>query len=152
MSWQLAQINLARLLYPEGDPRVAGFFVALDEVNALAEASDGFVWRLQDEAGNATGIRVAPDPLLIVNLSVWRDRDSLAAFAYRSDHAKVLARRGEWFAPHEGASLALWWVEAGHRPSPAEGMARLRYLERHGPGRHAFTFRKFFAVPERLAS
>lgn len=147
MSFELAQINVARLLHPEGDARVAGFFAALDEINALAEASDGFVWRLQDEAGNATAIRVDPDPLLIVNISVWRDRESLMAFAYRSNHAQFLARRREWFAPHASAGLALWWVEAGHRPRPEEAMARLRFLGNHGPSNNAFTFRHSFAPP-----
>ena len=55
--WHLAQMNIGTMVGPKGDPRVQPFFDALDEINALAEASPGFVWRLTDEYGqNATGI------------------------------------------------------------------------------------------------
>ena len=53
----LAQINVGRLLHPLDDPRMADFVDNLDKINALAEASDGFVWRLKDETGNATSHR-----------------------------------------------------------------------------------------------
>ena len=138
---RLAQINVARLLHPEGDERVAEFFANLDRINALAEASDGFVWRLVDEeSGNATGIAVSPDPQLIVNMSLWRDLDALKAFAYRSDHAGIMAKRREWFSPPEEAHLALWWHEGEDVPRVEEGMARLNYLRKHGPTGKAFTF------------
>jgi hypothetical protein len=54
--WQLAQINIGRLLAPQGDPRVQPFFDALDRINALADGAEGFVWRLQTESGNATDV------------------------------------------------------------------------------------------------
>ena len=91
--WHLAQINIGRLAAPKGDPRVAGFFDNLDRINALAERSPGFVWRLQDEAGNATGIEYAPDPLLMLNMSVWTDADALFDYVYRTAHTPVMARR-----------------------------------------------------------
>ncbi|GAP28017.1 hypothetical protein NSK11_contig00026-0013 [Nocardia seriolae] len=43
----LAQLNIGRLVAAEGDPRVADFYAALDEINALAEtspASSGAWW------------------------------------------------------------------------------------------------------------
>jgi hypothetical protein len=148
--WHLAQINVGRLVAPEGDPRVAPFFAALDRVNALAEASDGFVWRLQDESGNATGIRFSPDPLLAVNMSVWRDAESLFEFVYRSAHTPVMARRRDYFDRFEGAYQALWWVPADTVPTVHDGLARLWLLERHGPCPQAFTFKVQFPRPDQV--
>ena len=146
--WELAQINIARLLQPEGHPQVAEFFERLDEVNALAEESDGFVWRLmEEEGGNATGLQVSPDPHLIVNMSVWRDADALFAFTYRSAHTPVMAKRRQWFARGEGAYQALWWVEAGHRPTIAEGLSKLWLIDRYGPTPQAFGFKSRFPAP-----
>src|SRR5437764_14253159 len=99
--WHLAQINVGNLVAPPGDPSVQPFFDALDRVNALAEAAPGFVWRLQGEGGNATGIQVSPDPLFILNMSVWTDADSLFAFVYRSAHTPVMARRRDYFGRFE---------------------------------------------------
>jgi hypothetical protein len=114
--WHLAQINVGRLVAPQGDPRVAPFFDALARVNALAERSPGFVWRLQSETGNATDIQTTADPLFIMNMSVWRDAEALFDFVYRSGHTPEMARRREYFERFEGAYQALWWVPAGHVP------------------------------------
>ena len=146
-SWQLAQINVGRLLAPSGDPRVASFFEALDRINDLAEKSPGFVWRLQEDSGNATGIHPTADPLFIVNMSVWSDAEALFGFVYRSAHAPEMARRREYFERFEGAYQALWWVEAGHRPSVDEGLSRLWRLDRYGPTPEAFTFKSRFPLP-----
>lgn len=145
--WHIAQINIGKLLAPESDPRVRPFFEALDRINAIADAFDGFVWRLQSESGNATDISVAPDPLLIVNMSVWRDAESLFAFVYRSGHTPEMARRREYFHRSPGAYQALWWVPAGHRPSIEEGLSRLWMLDRYGPSPQAFTFKARFPRP-----
>jgi Domain of unknown function (DUF3291) len=146
--WHLAQINVGRLVAPPGDPRVAPFFAALDRVNAIADDSPGFIWRLQDESGNATGIRTTPDPLFAINMSVWTDADALFAFVYRSAHAPEMARRREYFDRFEGAYQALWWLPAGHIPSIDEGLARLWRLDRYGPTEHAFTFKARFPAPD----
>ena len=69
--YHLAQINIARMVAPIGDPRLADFVEQLDAVNQLAEQSPGFIWRLQTGDGNATDIRVAPDPYILANMSVW---------------------------------------------------------------------------------
>ena len=146
--WQLAQINVGTLQRPEGDPKVHDFFANLERINALAEASDGFVWRfVGEEGGNATDIRPAPDNLFIVNMSVWRDADALFAFVYRSAHTPIMARRREFFQRPQGAFQALWWVETGHRPSVDEGLAKLWLLERYGPSPLAFGFKSQFPVP-----
>jgi Domain of unknown function (DUF3291) len=146
--WHLAQINVGRLVAPPGDARVAPFFEALDRVNAISDASSGFIWRLQDESGNATSIRPTPDPLFAINMSVWTDADALFAFVYRSAHAPEMARRREYFDRFEGAYQALWWLPAGHIPSIDEGLARLWQLDRYGPTEHAFTFKARFPVPD----
>jgi hypothetical protein len=146
--WQLAQINVGRLVAPAEDPAVAEFMDALGQVNAMAEASPGFVWRLQDDEGTgATGIRPAPDQQFIVNMSVWTDSDGLFDFVYRSGHTPYMARRRAWFDRFEGAYQALWWVKAGHRPTVAEGLSRLWLLDRYGPCPQAFTFKVRFPAP-----
>jgi hypothetical protein len=146
-SWQLAQINVGRFVAPPGDPRVKPFMDALDRINAIADATPGFIWRLQDESGNATAIRPSPDPLFAVNMSVWADADALFAFVYRSAHTPVMARRREYFERFEGAYQALWWIPAGHIPSIDEGLAALWRLDRYGPSPHAFTFKARFPAP-----
>lgn len=140
----LAQLNVARLLAPLDDPRIADFVGALDRINALAEASPGFVWRLQSDSGNATDIRVEQDPLLIVNLTVWESVEALFEFTYRTGHNKILAHRRDWFERMEAEHLVLWWVPAGHRPNLAGAMACLDRLRRDGPTPAAFTFKQRF--------
>lgn len=138
----VAQINVARFRAAKDNPVNADFMAALDHVNAMAEASDGFVWRLVGDGNDATDLEAIPgDPDFIVNMSVWRDVAALEQFAYRQqDHRAVLARRKEWFDPIE-PSFALWWVDAGHIPTLAEGTARLAQLGSEGPGDEVFTFR-----------
>lgn len=145
--WHLAQINIGRLTAPPGDPRVQPFFDALDRINALADASPGFVWRLKGEGNSATDLQPTPDPLVIPNMSVWTDADALFAFVYRSAHTPEMARRREYFERFEGAYQALWWIEAGSIPTVEDGLSRLWMLDRFGPSAHAFTFKARFPAP-----
>jgi hypothetical protein len=145
--WHLAQVNIGRLVAPEGDPRVQPFFDALDRVNALAEASPGFVWRLTGEGNNASDLRPTPDPLLAVNMSVWTDADALFAFVYRSAHTPVMARRRDYFERFDGAFQAMWWIPAGEIPTVSDAFSRLWMLDRYGPTPHAFTFKARFPAP-----
>lgn len=124
-----------------------GFYSQLDEINALAERSPGFVWRLKSDAGNATDIQVTDNPLLIVNLSVWDSIDALFEFAYRSDHRRVFADRRQWFEKPDGRYQVLWWVEEGHEPSTDEAMSKLELLRETGPSAAAFTFQSRFDPP-----
>lgn len=141
---ELAQLNIARLKAPLDSPELADFVANLDRINRLAEGSPGYVWRLMDESGNATGIRhFGPD--YIVNLSVWRDAESLHAFAFQSEHVQIMRRRREWFERMAEAYLVLWWIPAGHRPDVAEAARRLDHLRRNGPTPEAFTFREVLA-------
>jgi hypothetical protein len=148
MTHQLAQINVARCRSPLDSPVMRDFVELLDAVNALADATPGFVWRLKSEKGNATDIRAFPDPLIIVNMSVWEGVGALQEYVYRSSHAHVLRRRRDWFEELDGPGLALWWIPGGHVPSVEEGKARLETLGRNGPSPEAFTFRQPFPPPQ----
>ncbi|HEY1447970.1 MAG TPA: DUF3291 domain-containing protein [Caulobacteraceae bacterium] len=146
-SFHLAEINIARLKAPIDHPSIADFVAALEPVNALADASRGFVWRLIGEAGDATNIRAFDDPDMLINMSVWEDLDALAGFVYRQPlHRAIMRQRNEFFTRPD-VFMALWWVPAGHRPSIAEGLARLETLRRDGPTSVAFTFREPHPAP-----
>lgn len=146
--YHLAQLNIARFKYTPTEPGLADFMAALDPINSLADASPGFVWRLQDEAGNATSIHAFDDPLLLVNMSVWEDVDSLHTFVYKSNHTGIMRRRAEWAHRMDEAYMVLWWVPEGHIPSLEEAKAKLDLLRREGPTPHAFTFRDRFEPPD----
>ncbi len=139
MTYRLAQLNIGKLIAPIGDPRVAEFVDALDSINALGEASPGFVWRLKDDAGNATSIRAFDDPDIIPNLTVWTSVAELKAFAYRSAHVAFFKRRAEWFTPGDSATV-LWWVCDGEVPTMAEARRRVEFLAANGPSPYAFGF------------
>lgn len=142
---ELAQLNIARARAPLDEPVMDGFVSRLAEINALGEASPGFVWRLTDASGgDATAIRAYDDPLIIVNLTVWAGIDELVAFAYRTRHVELFRARRDWFVPLGGPSLVLWWVPAGHRPTIAEARERLDHLAAHGPTAHAFSLKSRF--------
>jgi len=144
MQFHLAQLNVARAKAPMDSPVMAGFANALDEVNALADQSPGFVWRLKEASGNATAVRAYDDPLMLVNLSVWETPEALRTYVYRSMHRQFFARREEWFEKLEGAHLALWWIPVGSIPGVIEAKARLEYLSSHGESPRAFTFVRRF--------
>jgi hypothetical protein len=143
--WQLAQVNIGRAVAPVDSDQLRGFVEQLDPVNALADAAPGFVWRLQTEAGNATALRIFGDDGLIMNMSVWRSLDELAAFVFGREHAQVMGRRREWFIRLREAYTALWWVPTGTIPTVADAELRLVALREHGPTPFAFTFGQPFA-------
>jgi len=145
--FELAQLNIAHLKAPIDSPLLADFVANLDRINALADASDGFRWRLMTDDGNATSLRPFGDDV-IVNMSVWRDLDALQKYVYNSAHVEILKRRREWFAHAPQANAVLWWIPSGHRPSVSEATGRLEQLRRHGPSSTAFTFGKIFQAPD----
>ncbi|MDH1557760.1 DUF3291 domain-containing protein [Pseudomonas chengduensis] len=145
-AYHLAQLNIAWMKTPLESPEMADFVANLERINALAEGSPGYVWRLQDEAGDATAIRPFGDEVL-VNMSVWQDVQSLSDYVYKSAHTEMLKRRREWFERVEQAHQVLWWVPAGHRPSVVEAVERLAHLREYGATAQAFTFRHAFAAP-----
>ena len=143
----LAQVNIATLRAPLDGPELAGFVAQLEPVNALADRSPGFVWRLQTEDGDATAIRPYEDDRVMVNLSVWASFEALRTFVYATRHLEVMRHRRQWFSRMADPYLALWWVPAGAIPTVAEAKERLELLTRQGPTADAFTFRVPFPEP-----
>ena len=147
----LAQLNVGRLRAPMDDPRIDDFRNNLEPVNALAEASPGYVWRLQDESGDATSIKAFDDDLMILNLTVWESIEALADFVFRTGHVEFLRRRREWFEAPSQPITCLWWIPEGTIPTVPDAIARLDHLRAHGPTPTAFTFRTRFG-PDSEAS
>jgi hypothetical protein len=146
--FQLAQINIARLLEPIDSPLLADFVADLDRINGIAEQSTGFVWRLKDEnSNNATSINPFNDDSIIVNISVWESAEALKQFVYKSGHIEVYLKRAKWFERMDKAHMALWWVKKGKMPTAEESRDRLIYLQTYGETAHAFSFRHIFEPP-----
>ncbi len=154
MEYVLAQVNIGRLVAPLDSQRLAGFVTRLDAVNAVADASPGFIWRLQTDEGNATALRAfesdsgGADGGILINMSVWESVEALAAYVYGSAHLAVLRRRREWFERMRDAYTALWWIPRGHIPDIPQAEERVRLLRAHGPTPYAFTLRVHFPPPD----
>lgn len=145
--YELAQLNIAILRAPLDSPPLADFVANLDRINAVAEQSPGFVWRLETDDGDATALRPLGENAL-VNMSVWKDVAALRSYVYRSAHVEVMARRKEWFEHMAQAYFVLWWVKQGHRPTISEAISRLELLRTAGPTAEAFTFRQAYLPPD----
>ena len=146
-NYELAQLNVALMREPLESPGMADFVANLVRINALAEASPGYVWRLQTEDGDATALRPLGENTL-VNISVWKDVESLNKYVYSSAHVEIMRRRKEWFERMREAFVVLWWVRKGHRPTTDEAIGKLELLRANGPTREAFTFRQAFPAPD----
>lgn len=140
----LAELNIARPLFALDDPRIADFMNALDRVNAIAERSDGFVWRLKGDGNDATDLTMpgeggaVGEGGAIVNMSVWRDVDSLQRFVWTTIHRRFFDRKPEWFAAGEQRDMVMWFVPEGHVPTLGEAAERLALLRRDGSTDRAF--------------
>ena len=145
-AYRLAHLNVARMRAPLDSPVMAGFVAQLDAMNAIADAAPGFVWRMLEEDPDDPAL-IALGPLMLVNLSVWRDAPSLRNYVYRSAHAGVLKERGRWFLPQERATTVLWWVAEDHIPTLDEATARLAALRATGASAHAFDFGQLQSAP-----
>lgn len=137
----LAQINIGEIIAPVDDPLIADFNNNLDKINALAESSPGFIWRLKDDNNNATSFNPYGDERVIVNISVWESAQALRDFAYHSEHVQFLKRRKEWFLPMDKPHMTLWWTNLDHLPDANEGKERLDHLWAKGPSTYSFDFR-----------
>jgi len=138
----LAQLNIAKMLAPLDSPAMADFVARLELVNAMADEAPGFVWRLKDGGAGATSIRMFDDDSLLVNLSVWRDPESLINFVYKQrDHAEALHMRREWFEFPNDAKVVCWKVPEGHEPSLAEAEEKLMLLREIGSTEAAFSLK-----------
>jgi len=147
MNWQLAQLNIARRRFALDGVEMKDFVDGLDPVNALADQSDGFIWRLQTDAGDATELSIYGDPELIVNITVWESLDALLSFVRSAGHLAIMKRRREWFERMEAPHLVLWWVPTGHQPTIEEAEQRLDHLREHGSTAQAFSARDDHPAP-----
>src|SRR5437879_10786420 len=147
VAYQLAQINIGRLVAPIDDPKIAEFVAQLDPINALADQAPGFVWRLQSGSGNATDIPYNDDPSIMVNMSVWQSLEALRNYAYKSEHMEVLRDRAKWFVKMDKPIYCLWWIPAGDIPSVADGRERLEHYQEHGATPYSFWFSQEFPQP-----
>lgn len=134
----LAQLNVGRAVDALDSPRLAEFMGALDRVNTIAERSAGFVWRLKSDSGNATDIKVSDDPLFIINMSVWETAEHLEQFVWNTVHARIYEKKANWFEAKTAPHFVMWFVPAGHTPTPEEAMARLEHLTAYGASAQAF--------------
>ena len=143
--------QIGRLVAPIDDPQIAGFVSQLDPLNALAEHSPGFVWRLKSDAGNATDIAYNDDPFYIVNMSVWKTPSDLRDYVYASRHLEIFRDRAKWFKKLDKPHYCLWWIPEGHVPTVAEGRERLEHYQRHGATPYSFWFSQLFPAPAEAA-
>ncbi len=147
VAYQLAQLNIAKALYGMEAPEMSGFNNRLDSVNAIADSSPGFVWRLQSEQGNATDYQIFNDPMYLVNISVWESFEDFSNFIRSPLHLEVMSKRSKWFEKPDQAYICLWWVPGGHRPDVSEAQQRLELLRANGPSQYAFGFASHFPPP-----
>jgi len=143
-TFHLAQLNIADAKGDKASEVMQGFVNRLDEINTLADNAPGFVWRYNDEEGDDVGERIFGNPLLIVNMSLWQDLDSLRHFVYKTTHKELIQNRSEWFNKMPELYQVQWWVPAGHIPSIQEAKDKLDLLREQGPSAEAFTFAKPF--------
>ncbi|MGJ3252240.1 MAG: DUF3291 domain-containing protein [Elainellaceae cyanobacterium] len=150
--YHLAQINIGTIRAPLDNPIMADFVAQLDVINAIADHSPGFVWRLIGNQDNdATSFRPYDDDRILINLSVWESIEAFIAFVYRSQHGHIMRDRHLWFEKSDQPILALWWVPAGHLPTVEEAKARLDHLRQHGATPYAFSVRTLFPPEAMLA-
>ena len=141
----IAQVNVAEAVAPLDSLTLRGFRALLEPLDALARRSPGFVWRPRPEDVDPAELALFGDPLRVVpNLSVWESVAALREFTFRGAHGDALRRRRWWFTPATDASMALWWVAEGERPSFAEAHRRLELLRTRGPTPDAFTLRRTY--------
>ena len=145
--FQLAQINVAQAVAEMDSAVMSGFVSRLDEINAMADAAPGFIWRLQSEDGDATSINVFDDELMLINMSVWDSIESLKVFVYRTVHVELIQDREAWFGRMGTPHQALWWIPTGHIPTEQEGKDKLAHIQEHGPSQQAFSFGRSFPKP-----
>ncbi len=144
--FHLAELNVGRLLAPTDDPRVADFMAALDRINGLGKRMPGFVWMMEGSGepgtrpanqGN-TAAKIDGDPQYVSNLTVWDSVETLEAFVWNTVLRQFYERRAEWFEVLGKMHFVMWWVPQGHRPTLAEGLAKLDHLQTKGASETAF--------------
>lgn len=129
---------------------MADFVDNLDRINALAEQSEGFVWRLAAEGNKATTLQLFNDRFFIINMSVWKSMEALFNFTYSTACSEIFKRRKEWFSKLDSVHMACWYVLPGSIPGPDEAKLRLGYLIKHGERPYAFTLKNRYTTEDLL--
>lgn len=140
--YHIAEANVARMKTEFDDPIMYSFIRRLNDVNAIADRSPGFIWRQSAEANDY--LMPYRDKRIIFNMSVWQSIEHLRSFVYGPVHTEMLRLRHEWFERPSTAHIALWWIPAGHRPIVSEAMARLAKIQEHGPTSYSFSFKQHY--------
>lgn len=142
-------LNVAR--EPFSHPQLRGFMERMEPILAQASATPGFI-------AFAPAMRLGPDdPALVwprakprereaaMTLTLWRDLESVFAFAYSGLHAEALQLRREWTIPPEWPNYVAWWVaSAAEPPTWRDAAQRHEWLRQRGPTPDAFDFRTPF--------
>jgi Domain of unknown function (DUF3291) len=134
----LAQLNISIWKIDGASEAARPFNDNVARMNALAERSPGFVWRLLDEGRDETGTNLIGGPETLMTLSVWESPQHLEAFAFNTVHRRIYERKAEWFAKLESHHLVMWWIEEGARPTVADAKARLDSINARGSTDFAF--------------
>lgn len=141
----IAHFNVARLRHPPGDPRVAEFIDNVPKINAIAERSPGYVWRLVDESaavGNGIAFQTNDkDIRLAISLSVWNSVEDLWHFVNKTAHGSFLRRRADWFEAWQGPNYVVWPHIMTEPPTVSEGWSRLKSLAEQGSSAAAYDFK-----------
>ncbi len=145
----LAQVNIAKRLAPMDDPIMQDFVNNLDKINAIADSADGFVWRMQDE-DKELGAKVFEDDTLLINMSVWKNLESLFEYTYNSGHIEVFKRKKEWFSKMKMMHMAFWYIPKSYEPTFQDAKDRLDYLNKHGDTPYAFSFKSKFTAKDSI--
>lgn len=142
----IAEFNISCLKAPLDSPLMMEFVDFLNPVNRYAEESPGFLWRLMAQDGQASSYLppAYEDQMIVTNLTVWQDIDSLRNFVYQTVHVYFLHNRKKWFEQEIETQVVLWWIGKNHIPTIEEGKEKLRGLEEMGPTPDAFTFQNAF--------
>ncbi len=139
--YQLAELNVGRLLAPTDDPRVAEFMAALDRVNRLGKRMPGFVWMMEGSGQPGTGnteAKIDGDAQFVSNLTVWENVETLENFVFKTVHKTFYERRAEWFEVLGRMHFVMWWVPIGHKPTLEDALERLALLQANGDTDQAF--------------
>ncbi len=151
---KLAQVNIAKLKDAIDSPLLADFAAQIEHVNTQGESAPGFLWRLKDETGDATALSAASPfgPQYLINLTVWKDVQSLKEFAYKqSDHRDAFAQRSKWFEKMPTAHFAMWWLRDDETPTVIDAKRRLEHLTEHGETDYAFLFKRTVTPEQAIA-
>lgn len=147
-NFHLAQLNIADSKADIDSNIMSSFVDRLDEIHVLAESAPGFIRRYQDEEGEDAPLQIFNNPLILVNLTVWEDIDSLRHFVYKTVHKELIQGRQTWFHKIPETHQVIWWVPAGHWPTLQEAKEKLDMIRKEGPTEKAFSFAKNFEAPK----